>query len=97
MGLIIALLGRRNGSSGNMQAWTRSWLNLCRQQHCESCWAPSGKMIRKFTDSLRHSYFGVIEVYNMQLTELPMDPKTGPAPYAALSYVWGTTRTFPLR
>ncbi|KAF3046057.1 hypothetical protein E8E12_010737 [Didymella heteroderae] len=87
-------LGREIHSNGNIQARIKSWLDLCRQKHCVSCTAPRGKTKRKFDDLLEHSYFGVIDVLNMQLTELPVDRESGPAPYAALSYVWGTTPTF---
>lgn len=46
---------------------------------------------------MSHSYFGVINVVNMHLTELPLagpDPRAQRLNCAALSYVWGTRPSF---
>lgn len=88
-------LGRRIEGGGNIQARLRSWLDLCREKHKGPCVARSPKTRSKFSELLSHSYFGVVDVMNMQLTELPRARSSSkPPPYAALSYVWGLKRTF---
>jgi hypothetical protein len=66
-------LGRNIGARGNIQARVKSWVDLCQQKHRGPCINPhwgeeSQKEFRKLIGS---SYFGVIDVLNMQLTQLP--------------------------
>lgn len=80
-------LGRPIDSTGKNRALMKSWLDLCRDKHGDICrrkvW-PS----KQFLHMLESSWFGVIDVYTLQLTDLPYSDLAC-APYAALSYVWG--------
>ncbi|KAH6618813.1 heterokaryon incompatibility protein-domain-containing protein [Boeremia exigua] len=87
-------LGRRIETTGNIQTRLISWYDLCRQHHSGQCIGGSTQTSAKFDELLSHSYFGVVDVLNMQLTELPRMSPSGDTRYAALSYVWGTKRTF---
>lgn len=85
-------LGRRIDFSGVNQARLNSWIDLCVKQHPHPCNSLGMESPSRFKEMLKHSYFGVIDVVNMQLVRLPNDPSrqdAQPAPYAALSYVWG--------
>ncbi|KAF2865545.1 heterokaryon incompatibility protein-domain-containing protein [Massariosphaeria phaeospora] len=90
-------LGRRIEHDGLNQARLNSWTDLCKLHHPHPCndWF-STETPPKFWDMLTHSYFGVIDVINMQLVQLPTYPSrqgARPASYAALSYVWGEDKT----
>ncbi|KAJ9150280.1 HET-domain-containing protein [Pleurostoma richardsiae] len=81
--------GRDYSGRGN-QALMRSWINICETQHKDACAPIEGRSA--FLDLIRQTSFGVIDVADLQLTQLPIvDGK--PARYAALSYVWGPERT----
>jgi hypothetical protein len=60
---------------------------------------PKIKAPKRLIDMLSHSYFGVIDVLNMQLTELPLiqeieSEETAVYQYVALSYVWGSVASY---
>ncbi|KAF2821573.1 HET-domain-containing protein [Ophiobolus disseminans] len=95
----LLFLGREIGLRGNIQARVKSWIDLCQEKHRGPCLAPPRGIAGRFSEMLSHSYFGVIDVLNMQLTELPtrLDPQTlvvREAHYVALSYVWGETPAY---
>ena len=88
-------LGRKIEGHGYIQARINSWLDLCRESHGGLC-NPRNYALSRFEKLLKHSYFGLVDVINMQLTELPFTSNDGlgpyrrlrPVPFAALSYVW---------
>ncbi|KAI3317941.1 heterokaryon incompatibility protein-domain-containing protein [Xylariaceae sp. AK1471] len=43
----------------------------------------------EFNGLIKETYFGVIDVADMQLKSLPLNSKGDPEPFVALSYVWG--------
>ncbi|KAM5356859.1 hypothetical protein ACJ41O_003505 [Fusarium nematophilum] len=86
-------LGRELHDQTEKQALIKSWLDLCLKKHKKTCSGTHG------TDEdhlklVRETYFGVIDVVDMQLKGLPII-KGRPAPYVALSYVWGADRKRP--
>lgn len=83
-------LGRELGDQKENQALLRSWLDLCVEEHTESC-VDTHTGEAKFIELISETYFGVIDVLDMQLKALPI-LKGKPARYAALSYVWGRSR-----
>lgn len=106
----LLFLGRQIGLRGNIQARVKSWIDLCQEKHQGPCITPrwkekSQKLFREMTS---HAYFGVIDVLNMQLTQLPKPisfdtarrhrsglPAAQTVPqYVALSYVWGNTSSY---
>ncbi|KAI3343888.1 heterokaryon incompatibility protein-domain-containing protein [Ustulina deusta] len=103
-------LGRKVTEYVENQALVKSWLDLCQKTHQGPCRHQNNISPQDFHDMVSHSYFGVIDVLNMQLTQLPSrpDPNDGPArgqrgrvryahvyePYIALSYVWGVTSAY---
>ncbi|KAK0751829.1 heterokaryon incompatibility protein-domain-containing protein [Schizothecium vesticola] len=50
---------------------------------------PQREWEHRFRDLVNSTYFGVIDVVDKQLCRLPMAENGKPAPYVALSYVWG--------
>ncbi|KAI1426016.1 heterokaryon incompatibility protein [Xylaria sp. FL1777] len=98
-------LGRKVTEYVENQALVKSWLDLCQKTHQGPCRHQNNLYLRDFHNMVSHSYFGVIDVLNMQLTQLPSkpDPIDVPArrprrpasstcayePYVVLSYVWG--------
>ncbi|KAF1836176.1 HET-domain-containing protein [Decorospora gaudefroyi] len=99
----LLFLGREIGLRGNIQARVKSWIDLCHDKHQGPCSAAQDNDIwKRFLDMVSHSYFGVIDVLNMQLTELPtlknFTTDLGETPvapqYVALSYVWGTAPAY---
>ncbi|KAH7397014.1 heterokaryon incompatibility protein-domain-containing protein [Phaeosphaeria sp. MPI-PUGE-AT-0046c] len=91
-------LGRQIGESGKIQARVKSWIDLCQNRHRGPCSLQPGYLRERFCRMLSHAYFGVIDVLNMQLTELPMGDSLDPAftfpVYVALSYVWGDAPSY---
>jgi hypothetical protein len=89
----LLFLGREIGRRGNIQARVKSWIDLCQDKHRGPCLTPRDHVSRRFQEMLSHSYFGVIDVLNMQLTELPAHRASRGSrrmpQYVALSYVWG--------
>ncbi|KAI9699543.1 MAG: hypothetical protein M1820_007174 [Bogoriella megaspora] len=87
-------IGRRIDTDGGTQARIRSWLDLCRNQHRGPCNRVDRDTRCKFRDMVSHSFFGVVDVQNMQLVALPVEKTRQGSicpPFAALSYVWGRT------
>jgi hypothetical protein len=89
-------LGRKIGGGGHIQARVKSWIDLCQTRHQGPCARTNSGSSARFRDMLSHSYFGVIDVVNMHLTELPTEAGSNfhSAPYAALSYVWGDAPSY---
>ncbi|KAF9884823.1 hypothetical protein FE257_001239 [Aspergillus nanangensis] len=80
-------LGRGFGDQKEKQALIKSWIDLCVEGH-ELCRDNHGTK-EAFMDLIKETYFGVIDVADMQLKSLPMGANRTPEPYVALSYVWG--------
>ncbi|EMC93552.1 hypothetical protein BAUCODRAFT_245388 [Baudoinia panamericana UAMH 10762] len=76
-------LGRKIEANNRKQALIKSWLDLCRKHHGEVCKVDIAHP-REFDELIGETYFGVIDVVDLQLKPLPRRAK-----YAALSYVWG--------
>lgn len=108
-------LGRDIDTETGNQALMKSWLDLCCTSHPGPC-SDAVEDSSEFADMLSQSYFGVVDVYDLQLKALPSKSEDSgvssvhaghrgrsagpaarsphikaisPAPYAALSYVWG--------
>ncbi|KAF2022785.1 HET-domain-containing protein, partial [Setomelanomma holmii] len=94
----LLFLGRQIGERGNIQARVKSWIDLCQNKHHGPCFSPDGHMPKRFRKMTSHAYFGVVDVLNMQLTELPQSGyrkyEGSNPPYVALSYVWGDTPSY---
>ena len=60
----------------------RRWYNLCLDAHGDNCFIDHENA--QFQDLRKESYFGVLDLQEMQLSALPKDSS-----YAALSYTWG--------
>jgi hypothetical protein len=108
----LLFLGRTIGNRGHIQARMKSWIDLCLDKHRGPCFGKTqlgerwelttmevSKLPRRLDDMLSHSYFGVIDVLDMQLTELPLRKDTEfdtvtVQTYAALSYVWGNKSAY---
>ncbi|KAK5467513.1 hypothetical protein LTS15_000486 [Exophiala xenobiotica] len=87
----VHFLGRKIDPHKGRTALIKSWLDLCRYHHDEHC-QDEYKGTEEFEKMLGESYFGVLDVVNMQLCVLPHDRRGGSfthEPYVALSYVWG--------
>lgn len=67
-------LGRTIDTEMGNQALIKSWLDLCRKTHQGPC-RDDTSMERsvEFGDIISQSYFGVIDVLDMQLTSLPFE------------------------
>ncbi|KAI0408723.1 heterokaryon incompatibility protein [Xylaria palmicola] len=96
-------LGRKVTQYVENQALVKSWLDLCRKTHQGPCRHQNNLSPWDFHDMVSHSYFGVIDVLNMRLTQLPRTSRDlnllaagGQIykPYLALSYVWGTDSAY---
>jgi hypothetical protein len=83
-------LGRELGDQKENQALLRSWLDMCVKEHTEAC-VDTHTGEEKFMELISETFFGVIDVLDMQLKALPVK-KGKPARYVALSYVWGRRR-----
>jgi hypothetical protein len=68
-------LGRTIEKYGDNQALVKSWLDLCESKHGGPCIDRNDESAAKFLEMIRHSYFGVIDVLNMQLVGLPFDTR----------------------
>ncbi|KAK3689421.1 heterokaryon incompatibility protein-domain-containing protein [Podospora appendiculata] len=80
-------LGRGLGNSKERQALMKSWIDLCVEKHGPNCQNKHGTR-SEFKKLIDGTYFGVIDVIDMQLKQLPM-VNGKPEKYVALSYVWG--------
>lgn len=67
-------LGRKVPEYVEDQALVKSWLDLCQKIYRGPCWNQNNLSPQDFHDMVSHSYFGVIDVLNMQLTQLPTKP-----------------------
>ncbi|KAI0526516.1 heterokaryon incompatibility protein-domain-containing protein [Xylaria bambusicola] len=70
-------LGRKVPEYVENQALVKSWLDLCQKTHQGPCRHQNNLSPQDFHDMVSHSYFGVIDVLNMQLTQLPSKPNPG--------------------
>jgi hypothetical protein len=85
----IQFLGREFADQKKKQALIKSWIDLCLEQHTEDCRVTHGTA-DVFKALIKETYFGVIDVADMQLKSLPLNRETDrPEPFVALSYVWG--------
>ncbi|KAJ0163013.1 hypothetical protein CTA2_3644, partial [Colletotrichum tanaceti] len=64
-------LGRATTENIENQALVQSWLDLCRKTHRGPCFQMHDGRVERFIEMISHSYFGVVDVQNMQLTQLP--------------------------
>ncbi|KAK3317640.1 heterokaryon incompatibility protein-domain-containing protein [Cercophora scortea] len=80
-------LGRGLGNSKERQALMKSWIDLCVENHGPNCQNKHGSR-SEFKKLIEGTYFGVIDVIDMQLKQLPV-VNGEPEKYVALSYVWG--------
>lgn len=70
-------LGRTIDTEMGNQALIKSWLDLCRETHRGPC--RDDAMVEGspgFGDIISQSYFGVVDVLDMQLTSLPFETHT---------------------
>ena len=71
-------LGRTIDTEMGNQALIKSWLDLCRKTHRGPCRNDTTMECSvEFGDIISQSYFGVIDVLDMQLTSLPFETHTG--------------------
>lgn len=67
-------LGRTIDTEMGNQALIKSWLDLCRKTHQGPCRDDTSmERSAEFGDIISQSYFGVIDVLDMQLTSLPFE------------------------
>ena len=70
-------LGRTIDTETGNKALIKSWLELCRKTHQGPCRDdPTMESSIEFGDIMSQSYFGVIDVLDMQLTSLPSKTNT---------------------
>jgi hypothetical protein len=81
-------LGRGLFDTREKQALMKSWIDLCVEKHGPDCQNKHGRS-SEFRKLVASTYFGVIDVVDMQLKPLPI-VNGRPERYVALSYVWGT-------
>ncbi|PHH92157.1 hypothetical protein CDD83_8640 [Cordyceps sp. RAO-2017] len=81
-------LGRDLGNGQEKHALIRGWLKMCQEEHGQACRDAHGTE-REFKELIGETYFGVVDVADLQLKRLPLDRRGEPAPFVALSYVWG--------
>lgn len=80
-------LGRGLVDNKEKQALMKSWIDICVEKHGAKC-RNTDAMKPDFKKLIRSTFFGVVDVVDMQLKPLPIvDGK--PERYVALSYVWG--------
>lgn len=80
-------LGRGRVDSSEKQALMKSWIDLCAKKHGSSCQKKHGTKT-EFKKLIEGTFFGVIDVIDMQLKALPIVDGE-PERFVALSYVWG--------
>jgi Heterokaryon incompatibility protein (HET) len=80
---------RKNQPHKGKQALIRSWIDICDKEHRDKCQRDE-TYLEAFKDLVDQTYFGVIDVVDMQLKKLPMkdDFPREPEKFVALSYVW---------
>ncbi|KAK1573942.1 heterokaryon incompatibility protein [Colletotrichum navitas] len=79
-------LGRAITENIENQALIQSWLDLCRKTHKGPCCQTDDGRAERFIEMISHSYFGVIDVQNMQLTQLPCQSLPSPRGYRQPPY-----------
>lgn len=79
-------LGRHVDSARTSPQLIKSWIELCQTDHGPLCAVEPGK---EFKAMIAEPYFGVIDVNQMQLTQLPPGKR-----YVALSYTWGDGKPY---
>ncbi|WQF89340.1 Putative heterokaryon incompatibility [Colletotrichum destructivum] len=79
-------LGRAITENIENQALIQSWLDLCRKTHRGPCCQIQDGRVERFIEMISHSYFGVIDVQNMQLTQLPCQSLPGPRAFRHAPY-----------
>ena len=82
-------LGRRNLKFKERHALMKSWIDICVSKHATPCSRIRGTELG-LLKLVGDTYFGVIDVVDMQLKSLPVDGTGIPKRYVALSYVWGS-------
>jgi len=80
--------GRLIEPTKGKQALIKSWLDTCDKDHHGKCKADIGNAAA-FSRLVDETYFGVIDVIDMQLKRLPKEHGKPPEKFVALSYVWG--------
>ncbi|KAI2462737.1 heterokaryon incompatibility protein-domain-containing protein [Annulohypoxylon bovei var. microspora] len=86
-------LGREFHDQTEKQALIKSWLDHCHKEHDATCSETHGT-VEEHLKLVKETYFGVIDVVDMQLKSLPIENNI-PARYVALSYVWGSDQKKP--
>jgi hypothetical protein len=86
----ISFLGRVLASSSEIFDLIKEWLRQCLDTHCDGCRQKYGS-VSAFRHLVKETYFGVVDVIDMSLTELPCRNDI-PEGFIALSYVWGKDR-----
>ncbi|KAJ4387722.1 hypothetical protein N0V93_008321 [Gnomoniopsis smithogilvyi] len=84
-------LGRGLIELNEKQSLIKSWIDICVKGHgndTSACHTTHGSA-KDFKDLIKGTHFGVIDVVDMCLKELPLDSNGNPERYVALSYVWG--------
>ncbi|KAK5663275.1 hypothetical protein OQA88_3702 [Cercophora sp. LCS_1] len=81
-------LGRELHDHTEKQDLIKSWLDTCVTEHGQECRYTHGTEA-EFRSLVDESYFGVIDVVDMQLKSLPLGSDGKPEPFVTLSYVWG--------
>lgn len=84
-------LGRGLIEPNEKQSLIKSWIDLCVKGHGKNtsdCHTTHGST-KDFKGLIKGTHFGVIDVVDMCLKELPLDSNGNPERYVALSYVWG--------
>ncbi|KAI0168751.1 heterokaryon incompatibility protein-domain-containing protein, partial [Pestalotiopsis sp. NC0098] len=80
-------LGRGLVDNKEKQALMKSWIDICVEKHGANC-RNTDAMKPDFKKLIRSTFFGVVDVVDMQLKPLPI-VNGKPERYVALSYVWG--------
>jgi hypothetical protein len=82
-----SFLGRSLANSSEIIDLINEWLCQCRNNHHDGCREKYGSLFA-FRHLVKETYFGVVDVIDMSLTELPYRGDI-PEAFIALSYVWG--------
>ncbi|KAM0335225.1 hypothetical protein ACHAQA_000267 [Verticillium albo-atrum] len=78
-------------SATEKQKLVKSWVDDCVKNHEPRCRQGHGDR-SEFRKLIKGTFFGVIDVQDMQLKQLPI-VSDEPSQYVALSYVWGKKKT----
>lgn len=83
-----AFLGREAVPFQDRLEIMKRWVEVCTEEHDQNCSDELGTRA-EFERLVVATYFGVIDVVDMQLKPLPSSQNGSPEKYVALSYVWG--------